>query len=72
MMIGQFFFVARDLTIEFVRHEVDRGVHIGVFAGRMQCIARDVDRRLGFVQQLGYRQYAMRIHDVVEMSLNPI
>lgn len=72
MDIGDFFLVLNNLTIQFVCQQINRGIHVAVFAMCMKIMALDVQTRFHFVNQFIYAHDGGYVNNMVEVTFNPI
>src|SRR6185437_7981878 len=72
VVVGALLLVLLDAAVELVREQINGRVHIFVRGIRMDGVAAHVQRRLGLLSQLLHRQYAMYVHDLIEVSANAL
>src|SRR4029077_596372 len=68
MVVGALFLVFLDAAVQFVRQQIDGGVHV-----RFGCIGVDgaaahVQRGFGLLSQLLYRQHTVHVDDLIKVS----
>src|SRR5579863_6758052 len=72
VIVGALFLVLLDAAVELVGQQIDGRVHVLFGRVRVDRVAAHVQRRLGLLSQLLYRQYAVHVDDAVEMSADTL
>jgi len=67
-MVGDLLLVLQHLPVELVGEDVDRRVHVGFDALRVQVLAAHVQRGFAFLLQLVDREHDGDVDDVVEVT----
>jgi hypothetical protein len=72
MVIGALFLVLLDTAVQLVRQAIDGGVHVFFGCVRVDGAAAHVQRGLGFLSQLLYRQHTVHVDDLIKMSADAL
>jgi hypothetical protein len=70
VLVFDFFFVFDDLPVKFVHQQVDRSIHVRIFAFDKNVLARQVHIRLYFLSQLFDAQDHVYVDNVIEMPVD--
>src|SRR6202040_1074165 len=72
MVIGALFLVLLDAAVQLVRQTIDGGVHVFFGCVGVNGAAAHVQRGLGFLSQLLYRQHTVHVDDLIKMSADAL
>src|SRR5947208_4707855 len=71
-MIGELFLMLLHLPIELVGERIDRGVHVGIDALRVDLLAANMDVRFHDLSYLVHTEHHADIDHMVEMPRHPV